>query len=155
MKIYLAGYMSSKKGKKCAHWRRELRKHYVMKAWDIIWLDPMNGQKLGELKRDGLKSTNIPGKAFIYRDFKSVREADLIIANLKTFGEERPITGTLFELSWAWEHNKPVIVIADKTYYTEHPFIKDTASMIVESYKELLEKKYINYFYKGIVTARY
>ena len=55
----------------------------------------------------------------------------------------------------AYQMNKPIIIISRDIYYVEHPFIKIFASVIVRSVEELLEKKYINEFYKAIVTAEY
>ena len=78
-----------------------------------------------------------------------------MVVNLDTFGEIRPLTGTIYELAWAWEQHKPVIIITTERNYKEHPFIKDTASVIVSSLEELIEKRYINYFYKGTVNAKY
>jgi nucleoside 2-deoxyribosyltransferase len=101
-----------------------------------------------------LKS-NIPGNAIVHRDYKCVKSADLLVVNMDTFGEQRPLTGTIYELAWAWVDHKPVIIITDEEKYSEHPFIKDTASIIVSSVDELIEKKYINYFYKGLSSALY
>ena len=74
---------------------------------------------------------------------------------MNTFGETRTPTGTLCELAITGYLHKPLIVITDDRNYYEHPWIKDFASMIVSSVDELLEKKYIDYFYKGTVTAKY
>ena len=158
MKIYLAGYISGNKIKECTDWRKKIREHYDYwkggSKYPICWLDPLNGKNFGEIDKTGLKS-DIPGKAFVYRDFKCVAEADLIIVNTDTFGESRPLTGTVFELAWAWYLKKPVILISTEDNYRFHPFVVDTATLIVPSVEELLEKKYVNYFYKGTVSAQY
>lgn len=156
MKIYLAGYISNKNVNECMEWRKKIAEHYNKKAkWQgvMCFLDPFNGEITSGITNDGLKCS-IPGKALVHRDYKSVSIADLIIANLDISGK-RPLTGTIFELAWAWEMKKPVIVISKKEMYVEHPFIKDTASIIVKDVDKLLEKRYIEYIYKGLVNAEY
>lgn len=157
MKIYLAGYISGNKLTECLAWRKKIREHFdVNPKWhgQITFLDPLNGKDFEMIDAEGLKS-NIPGKAFIGRDHKCVKIADLLIVSLDTFGEPRPLTGTIYELAWAWLYKTPVIVITQDRYYSEHPFIQDTAGIIVSSVDELLDKEYIQYYYKGLVTASY
>jgi hypothetical protein len=153
-KIYLAGYISGKKMEECTAWRKRLRMEYQAHSWPIIWLDPLNGKKLETIDEEGLES-HIPGKALVHRDYKCVSEADLIIANMNTFGCARPSIGTTYELAWAWFLRKPVIMITEDLSYINHPFTKDTYSVVVKDMEELLEKKLINYFFKGSVNAAY
>lgn len=152
--VYLAGFISFNKLEECINWRKKIALYYLAKAWEICWLDPMNGHAFGTITPEGFKS-DIPGKAFVSRDIKCVEESDLIIANLNTFGEPRAPTGTLSEIAISGYLNKPLIVITNDINYYEHPWIKEFASIIVSSVDELLEKKYIDYMYKGTVLARY
>jgi len=153
---YLAGYISGAKIEECVKWRKDIRSYYLNKGWDdLVFLDPLNGDERESIDDEGLESSLIPGKALVHRDYESVKNSDLIIANLDTFGAERPLTGTIYELAWAWEFKTPVIVITTNPRYKRHPFIIDTACMVVESVEELIEKKYLNYFYKGQVSAIY
>ena len=157
-KVYLAGYIQGVVINECLGWRKKIRDFYEnwkgKERYPITWLDPLNGEHTESITPDGLKSS-IPGKALMHRDYQSVKNSDLIIANLDTFGQKRPLTGTVYELAWAWLEHKSVIVITNEQKYKEHPFIKDTASIIVSTVDELLDKKYINYFFKGFVTAEY
>jgi hypothetical protein len=153
-KCYLAGFIEGNHIEQCIGWRKRLATHYLSRAWDIVWLDPINGKAIGDITPDGYKSS-IPGKAFVSRDIKCVEEADLVIANLDNFGAERPIIGTMCELAIRGYLRKPLIIITDNYIYNDHPWIKDFASIMVSSVDELLEKKYIDYFYRGTVTARY
>lgn len=154
-KIYLAGYISEKKLDKCLAWRQQIRKYYEnwkgKERYPIDFLDPLNGE-FGNITKQGLQCV-IPGKALVYRDYNSIKIADLLVANLNTFGGKRPLTGTIYELAWAWEMKKPVIVITEDDNYKFHPFIVDTAAIIVKSVDELLQEKLINYFFKGKVSA--
>ncbi len=154
MKIYLAGFINGNKLEPCTEWRKRIALSYLQKAWDIIWLDPVNGQAVATITSEGLKSS-IPGQALVDRDIKGIQDSDLIIANLNTFGETRSPTGTICEIAIAGYLRKPLIVISDEQNYKEHPFIKKFASIIVPSVEDLLEKKYIDYFYRGTVTARF
>lgn len=154
MKIYLAGFISGKKIKECTDWRLKIRNHYNSMGWDIKWLDPLNGKEIGTITPDGLKSS-VPWRGIVDRDFMSVSNADIIVANLSSFGEERPPIGTLSELSWAWMMKKPIILISGDFKYSEHPFIKEFCSWILPDVDTLLKEKVINYFYKGINSAVY
>ena len=163
MTVYLAGYISGNKIKQCSAWRIKIREHYNkwlnkettrIEPYPITWLEPLNGETFGVITDDGLKC-DLPGKALVARDHKCVKIADLLIANTDTFGDKRPLTGTIYELAWAWTYKIPTIIITDNKNYREHPFIQDTASIIVKSVDELLDKKYIDYFYKGLVSAEY
>jgi hypothetical protein len=173
MKVYLAGYIQGSKLKECYEWRRRIREHYdhwkkpiyeigkpnvvvsyTEEKYPIIWLDPLNGKDFATITPDGLKSS-CPPHAIVHRDFNCVMNADLLIANMNTFGESRPMTGTICEMAWAWEHRKPIIMISKEKKYREHPFTSLFSSWIVESVDELLDKKCINYFYKGMASAEY
>ena len=154
MKIYLAGFISGTHIKECAEWRIKIREYYTRKAWPIVFLDPLNGKEFAEITEDGLKS-DVPAEAIFDRDLMSVKQADLIIANMETFGETRPPYGTHCEIAWAGLMNKPIVMITKDPNYTEHPFTKRMVSWIVPDVETLLESKVINYFFKGINNADY
>jgi hypothetical protein len=167
MTIYLIGYISGEKIKECSEWRKKLRdryEHWKLKEtyadakWErypISWLDPLNGKAFEDIDKDGFIAKGITAEAIMHRDYQSVKKADLLIANLDTFGSTRPLTGSMFELAWAYDAHKPVIVITQDLNYINHPFIKETASIIVPTVDELIERKLINYFFKGWVNAEY
>lgn len=153
----MIGYISNNRLEECLEWRKKIREHFDVKSkWHgkLTFLDPLNGIDWESISENGLKCS-IPEKAFVKRDHKCVQIADLIIANLSVFGDSRPLTGTLFELAWAWSYKIPTIVITKDPNYLNHPFIQDTACLIVSSVEELLEKDYISYYYKGLVSADY
>lgn len=65
--------------------------------------------------------------------------------------------GTVMEVAWALYLKKPVILIVSKRrreIFENHPFTR-RASVIVYSVRELLEKKWLNLFYKSISGAIY
>ncbi len=153
-RVYLAGHMSKSELEKTIVWRKEIRSYYVNKDWDIVWLDPYNGKCLESISNDGLKSS-VPPHAILHRDYKCVQDADLIVANMDTFGSNRSPCGTISELAWAWQMRKPIIMITKDKNYIDHPFMSEFASWIVPDLDTLLKEKVINYFYKGKVSAKY
>ena len=154
-RIYMAGHMSMLKLEESIGWRKEIRNHYVMKAWnDLVFLDPYNGKCLSSISGDGLTS-DVPSEAIFDRDYNCVKSADLIIANMNTFGSERVPFGTISEVAWAWQMKKPIIMITQEPQYKDHPFGKRQASWIVPDVKTLLDEKILDYFYQGAVTAKY
>ena len=157
MKVYLAGYIAGNKLKECIEWRVKIRDHYNNykgEKYPISWLDPLNSGELDHIDAQGLKS-NIPRNAIVQKDLLSIENSDIVIANLDTFGEERPPIGTICEVALAWHLRKPIILITDKQSYYDHPFLSYFASMIVKDVDELLSQKYVNLFYKAINSAIY
>lgn len=159
IKIYLAGYMSGSCLDECLGWRKAIIKHYenwkgAGLPYPVEFLDPFNGPELNTISKDGLKSA-IPGKAIVYGDFMSVQEANLLVVNWNTFGQERPMIGTPSEMAWAWMMKKPVITIMPDDKLKEHPFLSEFSTVFVKSVDELLERKLINYYYKRVNSATY
>jgi hypothetical protein len=152
IKIYLCGYIGGPAViDKCIAWRREIVDYYTNykeNKYPIIWMDPLDGKNLNFLDKYGLRS-NIPSHAIIHRDYQCVVRADLLIANMDTFGEERPLIGSVCEIAWAWDKRIPVIMITENPMYIEHPFTEYMASHIVKSVQDLIDKKIINYYHKG------
>lgn len=107
MYVYLAGYMSGEKLHECTEWRKQIREHYrnweinsqspegkkEYLAFPIAFLDPFNGKEVKTIDLKGLTSS-IPPKAIIDGDLMSVKKADVVVANLDTFGADRPMIGT-------------------------------------------------------------
>ena len=181
MYVYLAGYMSGEKLKETTEWRMRIRKHYrnweeketiekipghftypgsggsiVHKEWlsfPIACLDPYNGKEFATIDKKGLKS-HIPSNAIIMGDYLSVSKADIIVANMDTFGASRPSVGTQWEMAWAWQMKKPIILISDNENYIYHPFTGQS-SWIVKDVDELLEKKVLETFYRRMAGAIY
>lgn len=158
MKVYLAGLITGAVLDKCVEWRKQIRNHYDNwkgeGKYPIVWLDPLNSGELDNITPDGLAS-NISAGMIVAKDMLSVRNSDIVVANLDRFGHDRPLTGTLIELGWAHIEHKPIIVITKDDYYKNHPFIKIMSADVVSSVEELLEKKLINKFYKSLVSAEY
>ena len=179
MYVYLAGYMSGEKLKETTEWRMRIRKHYrewepvdskkktlvsngfkltaleeqEYLAFPIACLDPYNGKEFATIDKKGLKS-HIPANAIIMGDYLSVSKADIIVANMDTFGASRPSVGTQWEMAWAWQMKKPIVLISDNENYIHHPFTGQS-SWIVKDVDELLEKKVLETFYRRMAGAIY
>ena len=158
MTIYLCGYIGGPQViDKCVAWRKQIvdfYNDYKGSKYPLIFLDPLNGKNFASLDRQGLHSDASP-HSIIHRDYQCIIKSDLIIANMDTFGEERPLIGTICELSWAWDKKIPIIMITDDIIYKEHPFTSYFASNVVSSVEEMLEKKIVNYYFKGWNDAIY
>lgn len=164
--IYVAGYMSGNKLFECTEWRKKIRNHYrnyefnpetqECDAFPCAIIDPFNGKEFQTISSDGVKS-HIPATAIRKADRMSVQKADIIIANMNTFGETRPMIGTHHEMCWASEWNKPVILICDKKdmdLYKNHPFTCD-CDYYFESIDEVINNKIIETYYKRLHGAIY
>ena len=159
IKIYLAGYINNNVMEECIQWRKLIKDHYNNwkgnEKYPIIFFDPLNSKEYEKIKGDGCEADGIPAHAIIQRDYQCVIKSDLIIVHLDTFGQSRHPIGSYCELAWAYEHKIPIVIISSDPTYKKHPFTSYMASWIVESAEELIEKKVINYFYKGWADANY
>ncbi len=152
MKVYLAGFIQGAKLKECTEWRVKVRKYYEDQG--VVFIDPMNGKNFATITKDGLKSST-PRNSIVHRDYRCVTDADLIVVNMDTFGESRPLTGTICELAWAWDKHIPIIMITDEPKYKDHPFLSYFASWVVPTVEELFESDAIGFYLKGRQNADY
>lgn len=154
-------------------------------AFPFAFLDPFNGKEFESIDGKGLTS-NIPANAIFDGDYLSVKTAHGIIANLDDFFLDflkefntRPATlkkayeainflinkitgkrdmiGTYFEICWAYDQKKPVVLIVPKNKLEiamKHPFLQ-RASQIVSSVEELKKNYVLETFYKRMAGAIY
>lgn len=154
-------------------------------AFPFAFLDPFNGKEFESIDIKGLTS-NIPSKAIFDGDYLSVKTADGIIANLDDFfldflkdfdtrpdnlqdawkaidflidkmKSKRDMVGTFFEICWAYDMKKPVVLIVPENkreMATKHPFLCQ-ASQIVTSVDELVNEKVLETFYRRMAGAIY
>jgi len=148
MRVYLAGLIAGDKIKECLLWRASIVSQYRMKGsplCDVEFISPLKGKVLDTISENGYTSS-IPGKAIVAGDLMSLKSCDLLIANMDKFGVQREAIGTLSEIAIAYEAEIPVIMISSDSTYTEHPFLKHFATLVVGSVQELLDSQYIDYF---------
>lgn len=163
--IYVAGYMCKNKLKETTQWRLDIRNYFKYYEKDCFneWLsypcsvlDPYNGKEFESISSDGVTS-HIPPTAIRKADKMSVNKADIIIANMRTFGETRQMIGTHHEMCWALEDDKPVIIICDKEdldLYRSHPFTCDCDYYLTD-HKQLFSEKIIETYYRRIAGSIY
>lgn len=123
--IYLAGLIDINAPESLL-WRERV----IVQLNDIFEVrSPLRGKgNLAENTRDGgLTCTCASNKAILLRDRNDVRESNIILANLETFGSTRSLIGTIAELAWSWDQKLPIIAIAKKEnkIMWNHPFINE------------------------------
>jgi len=125
--VYLAGLINPE----CPatiKWRKDLiAKCQPHKSYRL--LNPIAGENYDFCSK-GIHSEAVNSKAIIAKDFASIIHSDAFIVDLNSYGSTRPLTGTLFELAWAWERHLPVhAVYTEKDrYIRNHPFIEEAVT---------------------------
>jgi len=150
--IYLAGYIQGECIQKCITWREYIAQRLF--GLNIDFLDPLCGKNIASITPDGLKSDR-SAHAIVHRDRASVKKADMIIANMDTFGSGRGLCGTICELAWAFDWGKPIIMITNEPKYRDHPFLSYFASETFESVEAMLDSGIVPYFLQGVRNAIY
>jgi len=158
VKIYLAGIIDGEKIKNCKAWRKKITLHYT--NWkdsksnygNICFLDPVNGEE--NISKDGLTS-HVPSKAILIKDYNAIKNCDLVVVNMNTFGVKRPPIGTIMEIAFAFEFKKPIFMITKEKIYKKHSFVSNMVDWYFDSVDDLLEQKAINTFYKAFNSAQY
>jgi hypothetical protein len=152
IKIYLCGYIQASVIEQCKAWRQELMNcynNYKGQKYPVEFLNPLNGEDmfLDLTKFDHKNFADNIHNMILYKDIQAVKQSDLVICNPDTFNEKRPAYGTYAELGWAILLDKPVIMITKDEEIINYPFFK--RFIFVDSVEDLVNKKYINLFYKA------
>lgn len=151
MHVYLAGRIAGDCIDKCLKWRDDLILHYRhykktvdgYEAYPIAFLCPLNSGEAKSVDAKGLTSA-IPPNLIYDKDLLSVEKADVVVANMDDFFEEkiskelsempedtdelrhaynnlcyaikgrRENLGTICEVAWALYLQKPLILIVPK-----------------------------------------
>lgn len=140
MKVYLSGPISGKDFEGATSWRDEARR--FLEGYGIEVLDPMRGK--ASLQGQGIiedqptiSDALIADAALFRRDHWDVERCDVMLVNLAESGKRTSI-GTMFELAWAWLYRKVIILVLPKENVHEHAFVRQAASMRVETLGEAL-----------------
>lgn len=126
----LRGYMAGLIDPNCPEsyrWRKEAQKLW---GQNFHLIDPISK----ELKQEtgiafwtkGMYADAVNSPTIVLKDWYQVERADFLIVNFNTWTSERPLTGTIFELAWAWLLKKPVVGFGTdiSTNYRNHPFVQ-------------------------------
>jgi nucleoside 2-deoxyribosyltransferase len=68
------------------------------------------------------------------RDHYDVSRSDAVLAN---FTRAKKVSiGSMFELAWAWQMKKPIVVIQDPAGMHKHPFVDCASPYVAHDLKE-------------------
>lgn len=138
--IYLAGLISTEYPESLA-WREQVRPKLEAAGFEIR--TPLAGKKnlKAETKDGGITSTATTNRCIVLRDRRDVRESDIILCHLESFGSPRPPMGTLVELGWAWDDRTPVIAVAKEDNYImrNHPFFNEFVAKYEPTVEEAVD----------------
>ena len=112
-KVYLAGPITGCTWSQSEDWRDTLKS---MEIKNVELFSPLRGKQylkdrefIADHYKDKLMSTS---RAIMTRDSFDVRTSAAIVVNFQ--GSKRISIGTVMEIAWAWDQNKPVIAIYDE-----------------------------------------
>jgi hypothetical protein len=144
--IYLAGNISE--DNRTYEWRENFTK--LMEGIpNVVIVNPC-ANKFNQAMKNATKSGLAFTKEAVKRsqkilrakDYQLVKICSVIVVNLELFGVERPMIGTVQELTWASDiFYVPVIAITGgvDNVYTLHPWIDECCSAKVDTVEESAE----------------
>lgn len=136
-KVYLAGPISGLTYDEGQDWRAEAVES--LKEYGIQAYSPLRRKeylrKIGEIPMV-VNSTKplSTHKGIVTRDHFDVATADALLVNL--LGAKIVSIGTMFELAWAWQMKKPVVVCMEAENIHSHAFVLETSGFIVPTLDE-------------------
>ena len=140
MKVYLSGPISGKNFEGATSWRDDARR--FLEGYGVEVLDPMRGkaslQGQGIIEDQPAICDALIADAAIYRrDHWDVERCDAVLVNLSDSGKRVSI-GTMFELAWAWQYRKIVILVLPEDNIHEHAFVRQASSVRVNNLNDAL-----------------
>ncbi len=144
--VYLAGNISE--DNRTYEWREEFIRYFTGEENFVIVNPCANAfnQGMKNAAADGIEFTKkaLERSQGILRpkDYQLVKMCNAIVVNLALFSPEKPMIGTVQELTWAHDiFYVPVIAITEgtKNIYTLHPWITECCSAKVETVEEAAE----------------
>lgn len=144
--VYLAGGIANLTGAQVINWRIEAAAALAQR--DIESLDPMRAKR-HRWKQDSKVSANFhdyatagaffTSKGIMTRDFNDVKRCDALLVNL--LGLEKPSLGTIMELAWAFNLQKPAVVAIEETGnpHDNHPMIHEAMPFRVTTLDEAID----------------
>jgi len=123
----------------CVKWRVQVAE--VLEKYSIEALSPMRGKAY--LKRetsikDSYEQHRMSTKAAIFaRDKWDCLRSDIILCNLL---KARSVSiGSMFEIAWAQDNGKYIIVVMEDVNPHVHAFVQEAASLIVPTMSEAVK----------------
>lgn len=137
--VYLSGPITGKTFENAQGWREATVAE--LRPYGFRVLNPLRGKSfLGHqmqgkkiVVHDPQKNPTLSDQALVNRDKLDVLNSDIVLVNFME-ATERSI-GTIFEIAWAEDHNKLVVVAMPQDNVHDHAFIRVPA-VIFETLEE-------------------
>ena len=135
--VYLCGPIIGLTFDDCARYYQNVAA--LLPPW-VVPISPMRGKPY--LKNHGTILDAYPEygplgtqKGIVGRDFFDVRRADIVLANF--LGATRPSIGSMFEIAWAFQLRKPVVVAMEATGNPhDHAFVREACDFRVQTIEQ-------------------
>lgn len=138
--IYLAGSISGLSYDAVVGYFLETKKELEDAGYRV--LHPMTGKAYLrnelEFRAEGYQNPVSTNRAICGRDHWMVQTSDIIYVNLLRCGERVSI-GSMFEVAWAHEMGKHIIVAMQPDNIHRHAFLLDAADIVFETHAEVME----------------
>lgn len=144
MNVYLAGPIRGLTYEGATNWREDTTTWLRYKGF--VPVSPMRGKDylrgrgplLGDTGSGAYEEFPMSSQRGIWgRDMFDVAQCDVLLANLA--GATELSIGTVMEIQRAHDLGKYVLVVLESGSLHDHPFVREAASLVVDSLPEALE----------------
>ena len=139
LKVYLCGGIQGMTYAECVQWRTRVGD--VLDQHGIEALSPMRGKAYLQREtsiKDSYEQHRMSTKAAIFaRDKWDCLRADIILCNL--LKAKSVSIGSMFEIAWAQDHGKYIIVVMEDVNPHVHAFVQEAASLIIPTMSEAIK----------------
>lgn len=136
LRVYMVGGIQGMTYDECVSWRVNVSK--VLMEYGIECLSPMRGKAYLQREKsikDSYEQHRMSTKSAIFaRDKWDCLRADIILCNL--LKAKAVSIGSMFELAWAQDHEKYIIVVMENVNPHVHAFVQESASLVVPTLDE-------------------
>lgn len=136
LRVYLAGGIQGMSYQECIEWRDKVSQ--ILAFYEIESMSPMRGKAFLQPEKSiktSYEQNRMSTKAAIFaRDKWDCLRADIVFVNL--LGATRVSIGTMFEIAWAQDHGKYIIIAMEDENLHVHAFVQESASLIVPTLEE-------------------
>lgn len=131
--IYLAGPIEGCNKSEANDWRTDICSKL---ARGIIGISPLRCETLKKKQYSGSANAS----AVVGKNYLDTVSCDLLLAYLpRELNERRPSYGTVWEIAWAHEMRKPIILVTDDLYVANHPLFSTNVSWIFDNFDDALD----------------
>ena len=136
--IYLAGPIAQCNYQEANDWRSYVRDKLHT---NIIGISPLRCEPMeGETYGPGNDPRYNPPGAIAAKNWYDTEKCDLILASMpRELNQRRPAYGTTIEIGWAIGLKKPIILVTDDEYLTEHPLIRANVNWVFEDFQNAID----------------